>query len=272
MKKEEDLTIYPVKIDESHLNVVDKYPLLPIPFFMTILGRVKAGKSTLLNSLTLSPRFYGDDFDTKILISPTARSDPAMAHIIEHFQFVFEEYSESLLDEIVDMVENDEEGNRYLLVLDDAITSNFKQNKSGKVDAFSSLVTKYRHIKNEHTQKEGNLSIILTLQYFKFLSPITRTMSMGVVVAGEMSESELKKISEAYDFMAPNGNTKAWLENYRKCKKEPFDICFMNIDSLEMRRNFDTLVWSKKQDRENKIEKKLKEIEIKQEKEESDGE
>ena len=166
----------------------------------------------------------------------------------------------------------DEEGNRYLLVLDDAITSNFKQNKSGRVDAFSSLVTKYRHIKNEHTGCEGNLSIVLTLQYFKFLTPITRTMSMGIIIAGEMSESELKKISEAYDFMAPNGNTRAWLENYRKCKKEPFDICFMNVDSLEMRRNFDTLVWSKKQDRENKIEKELKEIEIKQEKEESDGE
>ena len=267
-----DLTIYPVKIDESHLNVVDKYPLLPIPFFLTILGRVKAGKSTLLNSLTLSPRFYGDDFQIKILISPTARSDPAMAHIIEHFQYVFEEYSEHLLEEIVDMVENDENGDRYLLVLDDAITSNFKQNKSGKVDGFSSLVTRYRHIKNQHTGQEGMLSIILTLQYFKFLSPITRTMSMGVVVAGEMSESELKKISEAYDFMAPNGNTKAWLENYRKCKKEPFDICFMNVNDLETRRNFDEIVWSKKQDRENKIENELKEIELKQIKEESDGE
>ena len=97
-------------------------------------------------------------------------------------------------------------------------------------------------------------------------------MSMGVVVAGEMSESELKKISEAYDFMAPNGNTKAWLENYRKCKKEPFDICFMNVNDLETRRNFDEIVWSKKQDRENKIENQLKEIELKQEKEESDGE
>lgn len=256
-----DLTIYPVKIDESHLNVVDKYPLLPIPFFLTILGRVKAGKSTLLNSLTLSPRFYGDDFQIKILISPTARSDPAMAHIIEHFQFVFEEYSEHLLEEIVDMVENDENGDRYLLVLDDAITSNFKQNKSGKVDGFSSLVTRYRHIKNQHTGQEGMLSIILTLQYFKFLTPITRTMSMGIIIAGEMSESELKKIADAYDFMAPNGNTKAWLENYRKCKKEPFDICFMNVNDLETRRNFDEIVWSKKQDQEEKEPEEIVETE-----------
>ena len=246
-----DLTVYPVKIDESNLNSVDKYPLLPIPFFLIILGRVKAGKSTLLNSLTLSPRFYGDDFQIKILISPTARSDPAMCHIIDHFQYVFEEYSESLLDEIVSMVENDENGDRYLLVLDDAITSNFKQSKSGKVDEFSSLVTKYRHIKNEHTGKEGNLSIILTLQYYKFLTPIVRTMAMGVIIAGEMSEAELKKIAEGYDFMAKNGSTKNWLENYKKCKREPFDICFMNVNDLETRRNFDELIWSKKGDQES---------------------
>ena len=246
----EDLKVYPVKIDEGHLNVVDKYPLPPIPFFMTILGRVKAGKSTILNSLTLSPRFYGDDFQVKILISPTAHSDPAMAHIVEHFQFVFTEYSEALLDEIVDLVEQDENGDRYLLVLDDAITSNFRQNKNGKTDAFSALATKYRHVKNMYTQAEGMLSIILTLQYFKFLSPITRTMSMGVIIAGEMSESELKKIAEAYDFMAPEGNTKKWLENYKKCKREPYDFCFMNVDSMEMRRNFDEIVWSKKDDQE----------------------
>jgi len=269
-----DLTVYPVKIDETHLNVVDKYPLLPIPFFLTILGRVKAGKSTLLNSLTLSPRFYGDDFQIKILISPTARSDPAMAHIIEHFQFVFEEYSEHLLEEIVDMVENDENGDKYLLVLDDAITSNFKQNKSGKVDGFSSLVTRYRHIKNHHTGQEGMLSIILTLQYFKFLSVITRTMSMGVVLAGQFPEVELNKVAEAYDFLAPDGSRKAFLQNYKKCRKEPFDVCFLNVDALEMRRNFDgEVVYSRKKEIENnKIENELKEIELKQEKEESDGE
>lgn len=239
-----DLKIYPVKIENDDLNVVDKYPLLPIPFFMTILGRVKAGKSTILNSLTLSPRFYGDDFQVKILISPTARSDPAMRHIVEHFQFVFEEYSEELLNEIVSMVENDEEGDRYLLVLDDAITGDFKQSKNGKVDEFSALATRYRHIKNHSTGKEGNLSIILTLQYFKFLTPITRTMSMGLIIAGEMSDRELGKIAEAYDFFG--GNEKAFLANVAKCRKEPFDFCFLNVDSMEMRRNFSEIVWSKK--------------------------
>jgi len=250
MNKSKDLTVYPVVIDEDKLNVKDKYPLLPIPFFMTVLGRVKAGKSTLLNSLCLSPRFYGDDFNIRILISPTAKGDPAMAHMVEHFEFVFDSYSDSLLAEIIEMIENDEHENRYLLVLDDAITSNFKQSKNGKVDEFSALVTKYRHITNQKTGKEGMLSIILTLQYFKFMSVITRTMSMGLIICGELSDSELKKISEAYDFFG--GNSKRFLELYRKCRRDPFDFCFLNVDAMEMRRNFGEIVYSREHDRNNK--------------------
>ena len=239
----QDLKIYPVKIDEEKLNVVKKYPLLPIPFFLTILGRVKAGKSTILNSLTLSPRFYGNDFQIKILISPTARGDPAIAHMIEHFDFVFDNYSEDLLDEIIEMIENDEDSNRYLLVLDDAITQNFKQSKNGNVDAFSSLITKYRHITNQHSGKEGQLSIILTIQYFKFLSVLTRTMSMGLILAGEISDTELRKVAEAYDFMG--GNSKVFIENFKKTRQQPFDFTFINVNDLEMRRNFDDIVWKK---------------------------
>ena len=251
---EKDLTVYPVKIDDENMDIVNKYPLPPIPFFLVILGRVKAGKSNLLNNLTLSPRFYGNDFQIKILISPTLH-DPINKNMVEQFDFVFEEYSEPLLNEIIDMIENDENDNRYLLVLDDAITTSFKQSKNGKVDAFSSLVTRYRHISNLHSGKESRLSIILTLQYFKFLTPITRTMAMGLCICGELSDLELKKISESYDFFG--GNSKRFLELYKKTKREPFDFCFLNVDSMEMRRNFDEIVYSKK----DELEKEKKELE-----------
>lgn len=254
---EKDLTVYPVKIDEDNMDIVDKYPLPPIPFFLVILGRVKAGKSNLLNNLTLSPRFYGNDFQIKILISPTLH-DPINKNMVEQFDFVFEEYSEPLLNEIIDMIENDENDNRYLLVLDDAITTSFKQSKNGKVDAFSSLVTRYRHIANQHSGKESRLSIILTIQYFKFLTPITRTMAMGLCICGELSDLELKKISESYDFFG--GNSKNFLELYKKTKREPFDFCFLNVDSMEMRRNFDEIVYSKK----DEMEKEKKELERKE--------
>jgi hypothetical protein len=245
----QDLNIYPVKVNEEKLNVVDKYPLPKIPFFMVILGRVAAGKSCILNSLTLSPRFFRDDFQVKILISPTAESDPMMEHMVNHFDFVFTEYSDELLNEIVRMVEDDEDGNRYLLVLDDAINEGFRQSKNGKVDKFSSLITKYRHIKNNATGFEGNLSIILTLQYFRYMSVITRTMAKSVLIAGEIADAELKKISEAYDFFG--GSSKRFMELYKKCRINPFDFAFLNVDSLEMRRNFnDEIVYSRKQEYE----------------------
>ena len=31
-----DLSVYPVKIDETNMDIVDKYPLLPIPFMLRI--------------------------------------------------------------------------------------------------------------------------------------------------------------------------------------------------------------------------------------------
>ena len=40
-EKPRDLSVYPVKIDESNMDIVDKF-ILPIPFFLVILGRVKA--------------------------------------------------------------------------------------------------------------------------------------------------------------------------------------------------------------------------------------
>jgi len=143
--------------------------------------------------------------------------------------------------------------------ISDAINEGFRQSKNGKIDKFSSLITKYRHIKNENTGREGNLSIILTLQYFKYMSVITRTMAKSVLIAGEIADAELKKISEAYDFFG--GSSKAFMDLYKKCRINPFDFAFLNVDSLEMRRNFnDEIVYSRKQEYE-KMKNKQSEIE-----------
>ena len=75
-------------------------------------------------------------------------------------------------------------------------------------------------------------------------------MSMGLIICGELSDSELRKISEAYDFFG--GNSKKFLELYRKCRRDPYDFCFLNVDAMEMRRNFDEIVWSREDDRNNK--------------------
>ena len=239
-----DYTIYPIRINEDQLNETDKSPLPNIPFFMTIVGRVRAGKTLISGNLSQrGDPFYGDDFQVKILISNTARNDALMSPLIDSYDFFFDTYSDELLLEIIHMIENDPEPNRYLLVLDDVITSGFTQRKSGRTDEFTSLITRYRHIGNKEHKKEGMLSIILCVQYFKYLTPITRSNASGLIIAGDISDNELNKIAEAYDFIT--GNAKSFIKYYNECRQKPYDFCYCNLNKLEMYRNFETLVFKK---------------------------
>ena len=50
------------------------------------------------------------------------------------------------------------------------------------------------------------------------------------------------------------------MELYKKCRINPFDFAFLNVDSLEMRRNFnDEIVYSRK-DEFDKMKKRDEEI------------
>lgn len=255
---DKDLTVYPVKVDDSKLNVIDKYPLAPIPFLICVIGRVKSGKSVLLSSLSLSPRMYGDDFQVKIFISSTAKNDPVNSHIVENFDYVFEEYSTELMKEIVDMIEKDDSGARFLLVLDDII-GDLEQKKTGKVDYLSSLATKYRHVGNG--EQEGKLSIIITTQYFKFLTPIMRNNCSAYYLMGRFSKNELNKMAEGLSFFG--GDEKEFLKLFERSKQKPYDFLFLNVSSLEARRNHDEILW-KPDDMEKPDEPNLKEIEEKE--------
>ena len=85
-KKERDLTIYPIKMSDDKLNqgnAEEKYPLNNPVHLHLIVGRVKSGKSLLMNNLYLSRRFFGEDYKTKILISSTAYNDAVNKYIGE---------------------------------------------------------------------------------------------------------------------------------------------------------------------------------------------
>ena len=233
-----DLKIYPIKVNESRLNRVDKGILPSIPFLMCIIGRVKAGKSILLNSLALSPRFYGDDFQIKVLISPTAHSDPVNEHMVKEFDFVFTEYNDELLDNLLNLIEEDESKDRWLIIFDDII-GNMDQKKAGKVDSITALSTKYRHIGNENF--EGKLSIMIATQYFKFLSPILRNNCSAYFLMGSYSQMELKKISEALSFFG--GDEMEFLKLYKKSRQKPHDFLYLSVEHLKAHRNFEEELW-----------------------------
>jgi hypothetical protein len=140
-----------------------------------------------------------------------------------------------LLEEIITMVEDDQSKSKYLLVLEDIIGNVNVKRAGGKVDTLTGLTTRYRHIGNE--EQEGKISICIISQYFKYLNAIQRINASAYFLMGNSPEIELKKMSQELSVFG--GSEKEFIEIYKKSKQEPFDFCFLNIQDLTARRNFE---------------------------------
>ena len=158
--------------------------------------------------------------------------------MLEDFDFVFSEYTEELLDEILDMIEKDEGDGRFLLLLDDIIDSSvMRRGSTSKIDG---IISRYRHIGNGEI--EGKLSIAMATQYFKSISVIARNNATAYYIMGMLPEAELGKISEALSYFG--GSSKAFLDIFWASKKEQFDFLYLSVEHLEARRNHTELLWS----------------------------
>lgn len=257
-----DYKVYPIKIDEDKLGESKRDIIPDLVHFNVLLGKIRSGKSVLLQNLYLSPRFFGNDYQVKILISPSIHNDVQMKHMVDSFDYVFDEYSEDLLETILDMIKNDEEDNRYLLLLDDIMgDKGFVMKKQGKQDAFSSMITKFRHIGSQELGTEGRLAICLTAQLYRFLTPTIRQNIQGFHILGSFPESELKKIAEDYSFIG--GSEKEFMNIFKQSRQKPFDFLYVNVPRLEAYRNYDTLIWSSEMNQQKDVEELDKKIKVK---------
>tara|TARA_R110002012_G_scaffold10961_1_gene49335 strand:+ start:4827 stop:5699 length:873 start_codon:yes stop_codon:yes gene_type:complete len=242
-KSKEDLSIYPIKIDDDKLNNGgdgNHYPLNNPVHLHLICGRVKSGKSLLMNNLYLSGRFYGDEYKTKILISSTAHNDAINKYMLQDFDFIFTDYTDDLLEEILDIIKQDEGDGRFLIIFDDMINSGQNFKRAGKTDLLTQIITTYRHIGNG--EFEGKLAICMAVQYFKHLSPIARNNCSGYYIMGHFPESEIKKMSEALSIFGREN--KGFIDIYNQSRKEPYDFLYLSVEHMEARRNHDDLLWS----------------------------
>jgi len=242
-KSKEDLNIYPIKIDDSKLNNGgdgNHYPLNNPVHLHLICGRVKSGKSLLMNNLYLSQRFYGDEYKTKILISSTAHNDAINKYMLEDFDFIFTDYTDDLLMEILDIIKNDEGDGRFLIIFDDIINSGQNFKRAGKTDLLTQIITTYRHIGNG--EFEGKLALVMAVQYFKYLSPIARNNCSGYYIMGHFPESEVKKMSEALSIFGRDN--KGFIQIYNESRKNPYDFLYLSVEHMEARRNHNHLLWS----------------------------
>jgi len=224
------------KLDKDEVGEVD-FDILPNhPFLAYVIGAVKSGKSLFMANLFFNPNFpYKELFDVKILISNTAYNDKIMKPILEQFDFVFTDYNDALMEEIIQMVQDDDSNSKYLLVLEDIIGNVNVKRAGSSIDALTGLTTKYRHIGNE--EQEGKLSICIISQYFKYLNAIQRINASAYFLMGNSPEIELKKMSQELSVFG--GSEKEFIRLYHESKQEPFDFAFLNIQDLTMRRNFE---------------------------------
>ena len=59
-----DFNVYPVLHDADKLGESCEKPIIPnLVHFNIFLGKIRSGKTVLLQNLYLSERFYGKDFD-----------------------------------------------------------------------------------------------------------------------------------------------------------------------------------------------------------------
>jgi len=250
---------------KSDVGEVELQTLPHIPHAIAIIGSVRAGKTALWANMYCSNKFpYKKLFDVKILISGTAGNDKMLKNIIdEDFDFVFDTYSDELLLEIISMIEQDQTDSRYVIIFEDII-GNINIKRTGSTDALTSLVTRYRHVGND--KMAGKLSIVVVTQYFKYLNSIMRLNLSNYFIMGNSSESELKKYSE--EFSVFGSSSKKFLEIYKQSKQKKFDFLYLDMKQLKAYRNFETVIWSDDDDKEN-----IKPLEnIKEEEEEEEEE
>lgn len=235
-----DLKIYPVKIDDKKLGHEEFGNLPPIPHLVIAVGKVKAGKTLSAVNLYCSKRFYGDKFDVKVLLCPSAYNDAVYKPFLDEFDYIITEINEEVIDELLNDIKEDETDNRYVFIFDDPIGS-ITQKRGGKPDLLSSLSTKYRHIANKNGD-EGKLSIFLATQYFKHLTPILRNQATAYLLMGYFSKAELKSMGEALSIFG--GSEEEFMKLYKECKKDKFDFLYLNMPQLKAYRNFDEELWS----------------------------
>ena len=159
--------------------------------------------------------------------------------MLEDFDFVFTEYSDDLLSEILDIIKSDDGDGRFLIIFDDVIGSKQNFKRSGATDLLTQIITTYRHIGNG--EFEGELAIAIAVQYFKYLSPIARNNCSGYYIMGHFPESEIKKMAEALSIFGKDD--KGFLKIYNESRVDPYDFLFLSVGHMGARRNHQHVLW-----------------------------
>jgi len=245
MSNEKNLKIEPVKIDESKLNVKD-YGLWSFPSLHLMVGKIASGKSTFLNNLI--NKIWNPVFEDRIILfSPTARNDPIINKLIEDEKIYahFPVFNMDIMDKVLETLEEDENDDRYLIVLDDAMGM-IPPTMSREGQRFNKWIANFRHV-----PREGKCSIIISIQKFSSVNNVIRSNIHYMYLLGKVSEKELKQYSEELNAIT-DGSDKKFIELYHQAKAgSKYNFMKLDFKKLRVLKNFDEILHEENEE-ENK--------------------
>ena len=91
-----------IKKNKNHRELPESIPDVYKGQLLIIVGAIRSGKSTLLNSLLLRRSFYNDMFDSMTIVSPTIKNDQTSRFLYEKYKgSCFTHYEDEIVENVV---------------------------------------------------------------------------------------------------------------------------------------------------------------------------
>jgi len=236
------LEILPAKKNKQKKSYnLHEHLLLP-PFNALIIAPTCSGKSNLILNLLLNTNFYKGVFKKIYYFSPSVTIDETLKAINDDEDIIkFHDdddlnNNDNILRAIVEgqkekeMKENDLDN--ILIVYDDMLSYLKTTSFIGK------LYTKSRHY---------NISCIITSQHYTSIPLKCRNNSQMILIFKMYNESEIEKI--VHEIGCNFRNFKTYLET---SVNEMYGFLYCDLRNMKLYKNFQTLLWSKKDDLQKK--------------------
>ena len=236
MGKTKKIDRFEVKVRRSgvHDSIEPPNPFFPsIPFGIYELGVVKAGKSTVLDNMI---DLYGDAFDSKVMISPTALLDGTAVEIQERYGIEHVYKSLDALKPLVKYLERVNMGKndmrdkvKVLIIMDDCINE-IKYMCAGKNSFLSQMSLNRRHL---------GISFIMLSQDFRACPPVFRKNFNCFIIFRMENEPEKKRVCEELSGFL---GMKKFDEVFTEATQDDYSFFSINLDAKDKKyqytRNF----------------------------------
>ena len=232
-----------VELDDEKLKLPRQInPILPDISkrqLILVLGGVATGKTTFLTNLLYNDDFFNGMFQIKYVISPSIYNDrSARAFRQDESAVLFDNYSNEIIDAVMDNQRLDEEDNFQtqpfsLLLLDDCCDSRGAGNNNSKI---SQLCTRYRHL---------NLNIILSAQSInQGFSSLIRANARSIILKKLRNKKEYSKCLEQFaDLFGGDSNFNKMYKYVFNGKEDKYNFLYLNLDDMKVYKNFDELLY-----------------------------